>query len=270
MIEHIALHQKNAPNLFYDLCGAFGANGMFDNFLGFHVWFALPFVCRVLCGLWGPPPEDETHEWPRVDSRLILGCSGHVCPKNSSTNGSPDLCSVMFRLHDRLLGHLWASPLGVHSLVYKGSRITDHYRSPPPRRGSQGTAAERMQCRAGWLRTVPARKHQRFRKGQGRKNSININFLVRISRGHSWPLRPDAQGSKSFSPPLGPQKNALFGADVHDFWRGRPWPEGLSKNFVQKKFALIFWPLKGVGRRGLAPNKPQILQKVPRIVFPFS
>ena len=54
------------------------------------------------------------------------------------------------------------------------------------------------------------------------KNSKNINFLVRISRGHSRPLRPDAQGSKSFSPPPGPQENTLFGADVHDFLRGRP------------------------------------------------
>ena len=26
-------------------------------------------------------------------------------------------------------------------------------------------------------------------------------------------------------------------------WRGRPWPEGFSKNCVQKKSALIFWPL---------------------------
>ena len=50
---------------------------------------------------------------------------------------------------------------------------------------------------------------------QGRKNSININFLVRISRGYSWPLRPDAPGSISFSPSPGPQKNALF-------WCGRP------------------------------------------------
>ena len=32
----------------------------------------------------------------------------------------------------------------------------------------------------------------------------------------------DAPGSKSFSPPAGPQENALFGADVHDFRRGRP------------------------------------------------
>ena len=79
---------------------------------------------------------------------------------------------------------------------------------------------------------------------QGRKNSININFLARISCGHFWPLRPNAQGSKSFSPPPGPQENARFRADVHDFRRGRPWPEGLSKNFVQKKFALIFWPLR--------------------------
>ena len=57
---------------------------------------------------------------------------------------------------------------------------------------------------------------------RGRKNSININFLVRISRGHSRPLRPDDPGSKSFSPPPWPQENAIFGADVHDFRHGRP------------------------------------------------
>ena len=72
---------------------------------------------------------------------------------------------------------------------------------------------------------------------QGRNNSININFLVRISRGHSWPLRPDAQGSKSFSPPPGPQENALlvrtstiFGADVHD-------PKGCWKSLYKNCFA---------------------------------
>ena len=75
------------------------------------------------------------------------------------------------------------------------------------------------------------------------KNSININFLVRISRGHSWPLRPDAQGSKSFSPPLGPQETAPF-------WCGRPrvWARTSTTRRVVEKdctkhCALIFWPL---------------------------
>ena len=90
-----------------------------------------------------------------------------------------------------------------------------------------------------WISSKSPQK--RLFSSQGRKNSININFLVRISRGYSRPLRPNALGSKSFSPPPGPRENALFGADVHDFRRGRPRPEGLSKNFVQKKFALIFW-----------------------------
>ena len=99
---------------------------------------------------------------------------------------------------------------------------------------------------------------------QGRKNSININFLARISRGHSWPLRPNAQGSKSFSPPPGPQENALLGADVHDFRRGRPWPEGLLKNFVQKKFALIFWPL--VMCKNLMPSSFVKWQSPPKSV----
>ena len=96
---------------------------------------------------------------------------------------------------------------------------------------------------------------------QGGKNNININFSVRISCGHSWPLHPDAPGSKSFSPSPGPQKNALFGADVRNFRRGRPWCKGFSKNFVQTKFALIFWPLPrycamwGVSRIGPLSSK---------------
>ena len=81
-------------------------------------------------------------------------------------------------------------------------------------------------------------------QGRRRKNNININSLVRISCRHFWPLRPDAQGSKSFSPHTGPQENPLFGADVHNFRRGRPWPEGFSKNFLQKKSVLIVWPLQ--------------------------
>ena len=47
---------------------------------------------------------------------------------------------------------------------------------------------------------------ERPRKESGKKNDININFLVRISRGHSRPLRPDAQGSKSFSHHRGRRK----------------------------------------------------------------
>ena len=45
-------------------------------------------------------------------------------------------------------------------------------------------------------------------------------------------------GLKSFSPSPGLQKkNTVFGADVR---RGRPRPEGFSKNFVEKKFELMF------------------------------
>ena len=54
------------------------------------------------------------------------------------------------------------------------------------------------------------------------KTSTNINFLVRISCGHSCPLRPDAQGSKSFSPSPGAAGKPAFVADGHDFRRGRP------------------------------------------------
>ena len=35
-------------------------------------------------------------------------------------------------------------------------------------------------------------------------------------------LTPGCPGVKKFLPPLWPQENALFGADVHDFRRGRP------------------------------------------------
>ena len=54
------------------------------------------------------------------------------------------------------------------------------------------------------------------------KEDINIDFLFRISRGHSRPPCPDAQGSKSLSPPSGPQENAFFGGDVYDFRSRRP------------------------------------------------
>ena len=54
-------------------------------------------------------------------------------------------------------------------------------------------------------------------KNQERKNSININFLVRISLGHLT-LTPGRLWVKKFLPIAGA---AVFGADVHDFWRGR-------------------------------------------------
>ena len=50
-------------------------------------------------------------------------------------------------------------------------------------------------------------------------------------------------GVKSFSPSAGPQRNAVFGPRF--FRNGR---QGFSKNFAQKKAALIFWPLFGVSR----------------------
>ena len=74
------------------------------------------------------------------------------------------------------------------------------------------------------------------------KNSININFLVGFPADIPDPYARMPMGSKSVSPPPRPQENTLFGADVHDFRRGRPWPEVLTKNFVQKKFALTIGP----------------------------
>ena len=59
----------------------------------------------------------------------------------------------------------------------------------------------------------------------------------------SLTLTRDAPGSKSFSPSPGPQKTHTVGRGRPRSWRGRPWPEGSSKNFVQSKFALIFLPL---------------------------
>ena len=74
---------------------------------------------------------------------------------------------------------------------------------------------------------------------KGRKNYINLTFLGWIFPRTSRPLRPDAWGSKSFSPPC-PQESRVFGADVHDFRHGRARPEGFSKNSLQQKFALNF------------------------------
>ena len=62
-------------------------------------------------------------------------------------------------------------------------------------------------------------------------------------------LTPGCPGVKKCLHITGPQENPLLGADVHDFRRGRPRPEGFSKNFVQKKFALIFWPYLRIKKR---------------------
>ena len=73
-----------------------------------------------------------------------------------------------------------------------------------------------------------------WRRTKFREKNININFLVRISRGHSWPLRPDAWGSKSFSHHRSRwemhtlvRTSTIFGADVHD-------PKGCQKTLCKK------------------------------------
>ena len=78
----------------------------------------------------------------------------------------------------------------------------------------------------------------REKKKQHKHKLFGPNFL-RTFPTHT----PGCPGVKKFLPITGPQENPLLGADGHDFRRGRPRPEGFSKNFVQKKFALIFRPL---------------------------
>ena len=51
-------------------------------------------------------------------------------------------------------------------------------------------------------------------------------------------LMPDALGSKSFSPSLGPQENTLFDAHMEDFW-GVHRPSKLQYNLVFKARALL-------------------------------
>ena len=48
-------------------------------------------------------------------------------------------------------------------------------------------------------------------------------------------LAPGCPGLKKFLPTTGAAGKRTFGADVHDFRRGSPRPEGLSKNFVRAK-----------------------------------
>ena len=79
----------------------------------------------------------------------------------------------------------------------------------------------------------------RVRFDQGRKNSININFLVWISCRHSWPLRPDAR-VKKFLPITG-------AAEKRTFWCGRPrfsvrtsMTRRVLEKLWTKKFELMF------------------------------
>ena len=91
-----------------------------------------------------------------------------------------------------------------------------------------------------FLESISWKLHYTY--SQGRKNSININFLARISRGHSWPLRPNAQGSKVSPPHPGHRKthflvrtSTIFGADVHD-------PKGSRKTLYKKSLRWFFGP----------------------------
>ena len=77
---------------------------------------------------------------------------------------------------------------------------------------------------------------------QGRKNSININFLVRISRTFLT-LTPGRPWVKKFLPITG-------AAEKRTFWCGRPrflartsMTRRVFEKLCTKKFALIFWPL---------------------------
>ena len=88
----------------------------------------------------------------------------------------------------------------------------------------------------------------------------NINFLVRISCGHYWPLRPDGKGSKDSPHHQGRRKthflvrtSTILGADVHD-------PKvRKSKRTPHKRFSKIcelFFPLQSPGSpRGGNPRK---------------
>ena len=55
-------------------------------------------------------------------------------------------------------------------------------------------------------------------------------------------LTPGRPWVKKFLPITGAAEKRTFGADVHDFRRGRPWPEAFSKNFVQKSLRWFFGP----------------------------
>ena len=125
------------------------------------------------------------------------------------------------------------------SLSEHGFEFTVFFRSCPSLRclgprDSKNTTRWRTES----LPNRIARYEKPGKKKEHKHELFGPNFL------RTFPtLTLGCPGIKTFSPSPGPQKKALFGADIHDFRRGRPWPEGLSKNFVQKKFALIFWPL---------------------------
>ena len=80
-------------------------------------------------------------------------------------------------------------------------------------------------------------------KFQERKNNININFLVRISRGHSWPFYARMPRGQKVSPHHpGCRKmhflvrtSTVFGVDVHD-------PKGSQKTLYRKSLRWFSCP----------------------------
>ena len=75
---------------------------------------------------------------------------------------------------------------------------------------------------------------------QERKFSPKRNFLGRISRGHPGVIRADIPAQNFGQGPANPGKTSILPRTSMTRRRGRPRPEGISKNFGQKNFGLTF------------------------------
>ena len=195
---------------------------------------ANPFFGGVVCGKIGMagrgvPARGAPHKMPPV-----VKCFRH---KKTSTkiNFQPAP-----KYHTKGCSRSSADSPGVRTLVFVASE-------PFHRCEFRASVARTPFCAILW------RSPKLFsgKNKQHKHKHFGPNFL------QTFPTRtPGCPGVKKFLPITGPQENPLLGAGVHDSWRGRPRPEGFSKNFVQKKFALIFRPLffsvtqRGAQQRG--------------------
>ena len=96
---------------------------------------------------------------------------------------------------------------------------------------------------ADWRRDVHhyvAAAVNMFRRGCWGGTAMTLQNLV-MELSMCWPDNAELQAIEM---QMGSRDGVSWwpGLKPTIFWRGRPWPEG-SKNIVQKKFALIFWPL---------------------------
>ena len=213
-------------------------------------------------------------------TKSLRSCRLHVCKIPHNSKRVPRFLLYMSGMH------CYCTCLGCTTVVHKTLHtLKNKFFTCQP--------SERIKHAPNWGPPFRVTFCPQFPRGgtqwihtSGKKNSINMNFLLRISRGHSWPLRPP-RGQKVSPHHQGHRKthflvrtSTIFGPDVHD-------PKGCRKTLYKKSLRWFFCPqyrrscrnsrtsvfqriAKGAGGKGPRQKTSKIVKKCQKVFRHFS